>query len=47
MAGTVCQRIGAVVAGSAVVVTGLSGAVVVKSDISELKAAWQAPLKDL
>ena len=47
MAGTVCQRVGAVVAGSAVTVTGLSGAVVVRSDISELKAAWQAPLKDL
>jgi phosphoribosylformylglycinamidine synthase subunit PurSL len=47
MAGTVCAQIGAVVAGSAVTVTGLSGAVVVKSDISELKAAWQAPLKDL
>ena len=47
MAGTAFARIGEVTAGTALSIAGLSGAAVVVSDIAELKAAWQAPLKDL
>ena len=47
MAGTVCARIGAVSADTKVSIAGLDGALVVESDISRLKEAWQAPLKDL
>ena len=47
MAGTVCARIGAVVAEPVLTITGLSGAAVVSAGNGELKAAWQAPLQDL
>jgi len=47
MAGTVCAKIGAVTEEPTLTIAGLSGAVVARSDLAELKAAWQAPLKDL
>ena len=47
MAGTVLARIGVVSAEPILSIAGLSGAVVVSSQLGELKAAWQAPLKDL
>jgi phosphoribosylformylglycinamidine synthase subunit PurSL len=47
MAGTVFGRIGAVTEEPSFAVLGISGGVVVVSDIVQLKAAWQAPLKDL
>jgi len=47
LAGTVFARIGAVTEGRTLAVKGLSGAVVVDSALSELKAAWQGTLKDL
>jgi hypothetical protein len=36
-----------VTAPTSVTITGLSGRVVVHSELATLKAAWQAPLKDL
>jgi phosphoribosylformylglycinamidine synthase len=47
LAGTTFAKIGAVTEAKNVSVKGLSGKVVVNSAISELKAAWQEPLKDL
>ncbi|GAW66189.1 phosphoribosylformylglycinamidine synthase [Geoanaerobacter pelophilus] len=47
MAGTTFAKIGAVTEAKNVSVKGLSGKVVVNAAISELKAAWQEPLKDL
>ena len=47
VAGTVCARIGEVKADASFGITGLNGTPVVKSEIAELKAAWQTPLKDL
>jgi phosphoribosylformylglycinamidine synthase subunit PurSL len=47
LAGTVCARIGEVVADDSFSVIGVSGATVVKADIGGLKAAWQEPLKEL
>ncbi|TGU72145.1 phosphoribosylformylglycinamidine synthase [Geomonas terrae] len=47
MAGTAFAKIGAVTEEPALKVKGLSGGVVVNAANAELKAAWQAPLKDL
>ena len=47
MAGTVLAKIGEVSAEPTLAIAGLSGSIVVKSELSQLKAAWQAPLKDL
>jgi len=47
MAGTVIAQVGEVTAKPILAVAGIAGAVVVKSELSQLKAAWQAPLKDL
>ena len=47
MAGTICARVGEVTAKPMLSISGLSGAVVVRSELSLLKAAWQAPLKEL
>jgi phosphoribosylformylglycinamidine synthase len=47
LAGTVFARVGMVTAPTSVTITGLSGRVVVHSELATLKAAWQAPLKDL
>jgi len=47
LAGSVLACIGEVSAGPALTIKGLSGAEVINSDLGVLKAAWQAPLKDL
>jgi phosphoribosylformylglycinamidine synthase subunit PurSL len=47
LAGTVFARIGEVVSAPTVSITGLSGAAVITSSLSELKEAWQSPLRDL
>ena len=47
MAGNVCERIGETTLEQTLVIAGLSGASVVKSELAELKASWQAPLRDL
>jgi phosphoribosylformylglycinamidine synthase len=47
LSGTILARLGSVTLEPALAIVGLSGAVVVSSDLGLLKAAWQAPLRDL
>jgi phosphoribosylformylglycinamidine synthase subunit PurSL len=47
MAGTVFGKVGSVSADDKFSIKGLSGAVVVNSDLAELKEAWQNPLREL
>jgi phosphoribosylformylglycinamidine synthase len=47
MSGNCFASIGTVTTAPELVITGLSGATVVKEYLSELKEAWQAPLRDL